>query len=75
MRYVFLFFLLLFLAAIGYFAWENRDVVTIKLLGRDFAYPNWMVIGAAYLLGMFSGWSVVGFVKRSWKRVTQESKS
>jgi hypothetical protein len=29
------------------------------------------VAAACYLLGMFSGWAVVGMLRRSFKRVTE----
>jgi hypothetical protein len=33
-----------------------------------------LIIAVVYLLGMVSGWTVVGFLKRSIKRVTERPK-
>jgi len=64
--------LLLFIGALAAFAVQNRDAVPIKFMEWNESYPLPALLGAAYVLGMFSGWTVVGMVRRSLKRVTDD---
>ncbi len=71
MRLLSLLFLVLFIAALGLFAYENNRSVEIALLKFhwEMALPILMLV--VYLLGMCSGWFVVGLLKRSWQRVSE----
>jgi uncharacterized membrane protein YciS (DUF1049 family) len=71
MRFIYFLLLLLFIAAIVVFAVQNQGDVTVKYLNRSEAFPLAGVVAAVYLLGMFTGWTVVGFFKRSVQRVTE----
>lgn len=71
MRVIYAVLLLLFVAAIVVFAVQNIEPITIKFLGNSWEIALALLIAAAYLLGMFSGWTVVGIVKKSLKRVTE----
>jgi uncharacterized integral membrane protein len=71
MRLFFFLVLLVLLAAVGIFAYENDDKVQIWFLNYSLTASLALIIGAAYVLGMLSGWSVVGFLKRSFERVTE----
>jgi uncharacterized integral membrane protein len=71
MRIFWLILLIIFLAAVSIFAWQNHEPVSIHYLDRSVSVPFWLVIAAVYVLGMFTGWSVVGFLKRSFRRVTE----
>jgi lipopolysaccharide assembly protein A len=71
MRFVYFLLLLAFIAAVGVFAWQNHEEVTLHYLDRTLAAPLSLLIGAVYLLGMLSGWTVVGMLKRSVQRVTE----
>jgi uncharacterized integral membrane protein len=60
---------LAFLAVVGVFAIQNTDAVTVN-------FWNWRQSSSVaaftivvYLLGMLSGWAVVGFVRRSLRQV------
>jgi hypothetical protein len=64
-------FLLVFLGAAGGFAYFNQDEITLRFLDWSTRGTVAMVVGAAYLLGMLSGWTVVGMLRRSLYRVTQ----
>lgn len=71
MRFIYFLFLLLFAGAVGYFAWQNQQQVTL-------VFSNWfvtaniaLVIGVSYVLGMLSGWSVVGILRRSVYRTAE----
>ncbi|HJZ55482.1 MAG TPA: lipopolysaccharide assembly protein LapA domain-containing protein [Gemmataceae bacterium] len=71
MRFLCLLFLVAFVAVLGYLAYENSQSVALNLFGfaRDVPVP--LLALALYVLGMLSGWFVVGMLKRSWKRMTE----
>jgi lipopolysaccharide assembly protein A len=70
MRTLYFLFLLAFIAALGIFAWQNQGTVTVSFLQWQISIMLAAVAGVSYLLGMLSGWSVVGLVRRSIHRVT-----
>jgi len=63
--------LLIFLGAILIFAWQNNQTVTISFLKWGLTAPNALFIIAVYLLGMLTGWTVVSYLQRSIRQVTQ----
>jgi len=74
MRFVYLFFLAIFIPAVALFAFQNRETVTVAYLNQSLSCSLALLIGAVYLLGMLSGWTIVGFVRRSVRRVTARPK-
>jgi len=76
MRFVYLLLLLIFLAVLGVFGYLNRHDVPLHYPDQHFIdhaveLPVALVMAGAYLLGMLSGWSVVGFLRRSIYEVTE----
>ncbi len=71
MRFLCFLFLVLFAGAVAAFAYENQQEITLHFLNWSGTYILPAVIGAAYLLGMLSGWTVVGMLRRSIHRVTE----
>jgi putative membrane protein len=71
MRIVYVIVLLLFLGVIGLFAYQNQEAVTLTFFQQSLVWPLALVIGVVYALGMLSGWSVVGFLRRSWHEVAE----
>ena len=71
MRFLCFLFLVAFAGAVGAFAYFNREPVALRLFEWSATYSLAAVAGAAYLLGMLSGWSVVGMLRRSLSRVTE----
>ena len=71
MRFVYFLILLVVLAAVVVFAMQNNETVTLRYLDRSVTSSLPLLIAAVYLLGMVSGWTVVGFLKRSLQRVTE----
>ena len=73
MRAVCFLFLVLFMTVIGVIVYQNSHAVAVSVPFMthtpEVSFP--VLVGGAYLLGMFSGWSVVGMLKRSWQRVTE----
>ena len=79
MRYVWFLIFLIFVAIIGVFAFENSDSVAINYLDQNLSVqsihlPMSVLIGGIYVLGMLTGWTVVGFLKRTVQHVTQGQK-
>jgi putative membrane protein len=71
MRIVYGFILLVLLAAIGVFAVQNHGNVTLNYLDRTLTTSLAMLIAVTYVLGMITGWTVLGFLRRSIHRVSQ----
>ena len=57
------------IAAITIFAVQNHDSVAIKYFDREVSVPVAGLVGGVYALGMVSGWTVVGIVRSSIRRV------
>jgi uncharacterized membrane protein YciS (DUF1049 family) len=74
MRFFCFLILLIVVAAVVVFAVQNNEGVTIQYLDRSVSCPMSLLIAVVYLLGMVSGWTVVGFLKRSFRRVTERPK-
>jgi lipopolysaccharide assembly protein A len=70
MRWVYLGFLVVVCLAITVFALQNRDDVTLTVYGWTITGPAVLVLGATYVLGMLTGWSVVGVLRRTIRRAT-----
>jgi lipopolysaccharide assembly protein A len=71
MRAFYALILLIFIAAIAVFAVQNNEEVTLRYLDQSAPLRLSLLVGAAYLLGMLSGWTVVGIFRRSLHRVTE----
>jgi len=67
MRYFQAFVFLTFLVAVGIFAVQNRDVITVNFLTWNLSQPVAILSVVVYVLGMLSGWSVVAFLRRSYR--------
>jgi uncharacterized integral membrane protein len=61
------------LGAIGVFALQNRETVTLQYLDRSVSCPLALLIGTVYVVGMVSGWTVVGFMRHSLRRVSEQA--
>ena len=72
MRFVFGVILLIFLGAVGVFALQNTQSVAVRFLNWSVSAPLALLSIAVYFLGMISGWSVVGFLRSSLSRVTED---
>jgi hypothetical protein len=71
MRALSFIFLVGFAAVVGIFAYQNNHTIAVNLFGR--IQEVWVpaLAGAVYALGMFTGWAVVGLLRRSWSRVVE----
>jgi len=75
MRFLYFLFLVAFIAVVGIFAYYNQQQVTVRFLDWSMATNVALVAFAAYLLGMISGWTVVGMLRRSWDRVVETTRA
>jgi putative membrane protein len=71
MRFVYLLILMLALAAVVVFAVQNNENVTLLYLDRSITCALPLLVAVVYLLGMVSGWTVIGLLRRSLRRVTE----
>ncbi|MDG3002348.1 LapA family protein [Paludisphaera mucosa] len=71
MRYVQGVLLLIFLGAIGLFAIQNTEAITVDFAKWRVTGPVALLAIVAYLLGMLSGWTVVSYFSRSLRRVSE----
>ena len=70
MRLLCLLFLVIIGAAIVLFVRENSQDVTMRFWDRTMTLSIAELAGIAYGLGMLTGWSVVGLLRRSFNRAT-----
>lgn len=63
-------FLVLFVAAVGLFAYQNNHPENVTFANQtwELPFPAW--VGIIYLLGMLTGWTILGLLRRSWRRVS-----
>lgn len=67
-------FCLLFLLVVGASAYilfrENDQLLTLTFFERQLTAPVATVLGIAYILGMLTGWSLLGLLRRSFATAT-----
>jgi len=71
MRVLYISVLVLIVAALAIFAYQNNESVTLQYFRRSITLPMSLLIAAVYVLGMLSGWTVVGFLRRSWRHAME----
>jgi len=71
MRWFYLALLLVIVTMIGVFVVQNHEAQTVTLFNRQITAPLSLIFVALYFLGMWSGGTVVGFVKRAYQHATE----
>lgn len=71
MRFLYLLFLIVFLAAVGMFAYQNQQEITLNFWDQSLTGSVPLIVGAVFLLGMLSGWTIIGMLRRSVDRVLE----
>lgn len=71
MRTIAVLFLLVGAGVLVVLGVQNHESVALTFLNWSVTAELWMVVGAGYLLGMLSGWAVVGLLKRTWHRAVE----
>ena len=74
MRVVYLLILLVLLGATAIFALQNQGPVTLRYLDRAVTSPLSALIAVVYFVGMLTGWTVIGVVRRSLRRVSARAR-
>ena len=80
MRFIWFAVFLILVVIIGVFAFENSEPIPINYLDQSLSVqsihlPMSLLIGGMYVLGMLTGWTVIGFLKRTVRHVTEDRKS
>jgi uncharacterized integral membrane protein len=73
MRVIYFIILLLFVAATGVFVMQNSELISLQYLGQSFECPPWLLIAIVYVVGMVSGWTVIGLVQHWIRRASGHS--
>jgi lipopolysaccharide assembly protein A len=71
MRMIYGFILVVLLGAVGLFVLQNRGDVTLSYLDRTLTTSLAILIGATYVIGMITGWTLLGFLRRSIHHISQ----
>ena len=71
MRWVYLVLLLVIVTVIVVFVAQNRENQTVSFFNQRITAPLSIYFVAVYFLGMWSGGTVVGFVKRAYHHATE----
>ena len=72
MRTLCFLFLLVFIGAVGFLAYQNQQEVKLVLWDEVIVTRIPILLGVTYLAGMLSGWTVVGMLRRSINRVISQ---
>ena len=73
MRAIYFAVLLVLVAGIVTFAVQNGNEITVRFLEWAATYPLSLIVAAVYLIGMISGSSLIGLLRRSVHQVTQRT--
>ena len=68
-------FLLVLAVGLGYLAYENNRDTPLNAWTWRADVPLPLLVLGVYVLGMVSGWWLVGALKRSWQRVTEPDRA
>ncbi len=71
MRMIYILFLLAFAGAAALLAYENQQDVTMTIFNTGITTSISILVGLTYLAGMLSGWTLVGVLRRSLRRVLE----
>jgi len=68
-------FLLALIAVLGLLAYENNRDTVLNAWNWRLDVPLPLLVAVVYVLGMVSGWWLVGLTKRSWQRMTEPDRA
>ena len=75
MRTLSFLFLVFLVAVLAVLAIENNHPSTVAAWKWQWELPFPLLAVGIYVLGMLSGWALLGVVKRSWHRVTEPDRA
>lgn len=70
MRHLFLILIVVFLAMVAAFAFQNLQTVTVAFIGLQLTAPLAILIALVYLLGMATGGGLFSFLRYSIHKAT-----
>jgi uncharacterized integral membrane protein len=73
MRVFYLLILLVLLGATAIFALQNQGAVTLRYLDRSVTSPLSLLIAVVYFVGMLTGWTFIGVLRRSIRRIRERA--
>jgi len=68
-------FLLALIAVLGLLAYENNRDTVLNAWNWRLEVQLPLLVAVVYVLGMVSGWWLVGLTKRSWQRMTEPDRA
>lgn len=71
MRHLYAMLALLLTAAVLVFIGQNMEAVTVSFVTMRFTLPLSILVVLVYVLGMFTGGSLVGLVRSLFRQATQ----
>ena len=71
MRVIYGAILIVFAVAVGIFCVQNLQTVSMTYLNWKMSLPLPLLVVVVYLLGMVSGWGMIGFLRKSLRRATE----
>jgi putative membrane protein len=71
MRVVYMLILIVLLGATTVFALQNQAAVTLNYLDRSVSCPLSLLVAIVYFVGMLTGWTLIGVVRRSIHRISE----
>ena len=71
MRWIYLALLLVVVTVFVVFIAQNHDNETVTFFNQRITAPLSLMFVAVYFLGMWSGGTVVGFIKRAYQHATE----
>ena len=75
MRFLSALFLIALLGGLGYLTYINNYNTSLSAGTWHGDLPLPALVAGVYVLGMVSGWWLVGLTKRSWQRVTEPDRA
>ena len=75
MRFLSGLFLLALAVLLGLLAYENNVTTTLHAWTWQLDVSLPLLVAVVYVLGMLSGWWMIGLTKRSWQRMTEPDRA
>lgn len=74
MRFVYILLVVLFTAIVVLFKFQNLDTATVSLFSSSITLPVSILVILIYVLGMFTGGSLLAFLRTSYRHAAQNYK-
>jgi uncharacterized membrane protein YciS (DUF1049 family) len=71
MRILCFLFLVAFAGAVALFAYQNQQEVSLTFWDQTITARVPLVVAAIFVLGMLSGWTIIGMLRRSVDQVLE----